>query len=174
MERTSAVYGKYASARSPLNPVLGGPKGEMRGFLVVAALLTTACGRLGNSRTPCVYEIPEGYRGWVLIQYSKTTCPPIAERDGKLVFPIPSKGYLCTSTPFETGWARDEFIFVGTSRVPIEATAPGAGGLIWRGSNGSCGYTGGPKVVMSQFYVGTEDAARKAGEEPSPPDCESS
>ncbi len=92
-----------------LKHMLGG-----RGEVFVAAALTialvAACER---HRTPCVYEVGEHYRGWILVEFGRPDCPAIPLENGKLVFRLTDTGELCTKSPTEYGWAKDEFYFVG-------------------------------------------------------------
>src|SRR6266404_2960640 len=47
---------------------------------LAAAALVTGC---WQSRPPCVYEIPEGYRGWVWIEFENKDALPLQEKRGK-------------------------------------------------------------------------------------------
>jgi hypothetical protein len=127
-------------------------------------------------RTPVVYEIPEGFRGWVLIQFNKPECPRLAEVEGKLVLRISKDGKSCASSAPEYGWAKDEFHFVSErGREPIRTTVQGGGGMIWSASIGECGSGAGhTAAVFSNFYVGTEVAAKADTVAPSPPECQNS
>lgn len=128
------------------------------------------CG-FADTRVPTIYEVPEGFHGWVLIQRSKVSCPPQEVRDGKHVLAIPSNGRLCTSSDLEEGWAKDEYYFVGASRIPIEDTGWGGGGHIWLRSYGSCGLSGQPEAHFEHFFVGTEAEAKVAPAQPMPSEC---
>jgi hypothetical protein len=128
-------------------------------------LLLSACGK---RRAACIYEIPEGFSGWVLIVFEQTNSPPLPTRDGKLVFRICDHGQLSTSSTLQYGWAKDEYYFVGNNRRPILWTARGKGGLIWGESTGSSQTRGVHEQTYENFFVGTEEQLRKAGEPPRP------
>jgi len=123
------------------------------------------------TRTPCVYEIPEGFRGWVLIEVENLACPMLPKRDGKLIFSLSDRGVLCTSSKLEEGWATDTYFFVGQSRTPIRNTGWGGGGLIWGGSRGECEVTGKPAHSYESFFVGSEDEFKSAPAAPEPEAC---
>jgi hypothetical protein len=121
-----------------------------------------------KQRSACLYEIPEGFTGWVLIEFGRSNCPPLSTKHGKSVVPIGSNGRYCTSSDLEDGWAKDTYFFVGKSRSEIQATGWGGGGLIWGGSTGREQQQGKPDTVYENFFVGTEDQFNHAGEQPRP------
>ena len=138
----------------------------MRTLLVALVFVVALCG-CKKVRTACVYEIPEGFTGWVLIEFGRTNCPPLVKRDGKLIFEIGRDGRLCTSSALEYGWAKDAYFYVGKSRTMIPSTVSGGGGFIWGGSTGST-QTGSVERTYESFFVGTEDQFTHAAERPTP------
>jgi uncharacterized protein DUF6843 len=129
-------------------------------FLVFAF---TGCTK---SRTPCVYDIPEGFTGWVLIEFERSDCPAIPKPDGKLVFSIGKDGRVCTSSKMEVGWANDEYYYVGTSRRKLPATAPGVGGMVWGAGTGSSQTMSQKPRVYETFFIGTEQQFNSAPKHP--------
>ena len=119
-------------------------------------------------RTPCVYEIPEGFTGWVLIDYGRSDCPPIAVKDGRLVFRLGKDGRFCTSSTLQLGVAKDEYYYVGNSRRELPVTGWGGGGLIWGGSTGSVQTPGLKEKTYENFFVGTEQQFKQAPDMPRP------
>ena len=136
----------------------------MRTLLVALAFVFALCG-CKKARTACVYEIPEGFTGWVLIEFGRTNCPPLVKRDGKVVFEIGRDGRFCTSSALEYGWAKDTFFYVGKSRTEIPGTVSGGGGLIWGGATGST-RMGSVERTYANFFVGTEQQFTNAAEQP--------
>ena len=132
-------------------------KAAILGLLCVTLL--SAC---WQRRTACVYELPAGFSGWVLIEFERPDAPPVSKKDGKLIFRIGSDGRLATSSSPEFGVATDEYYFVGTERTKIPMTGWGGGGLVWGGSNGSTQSGGKTLHVFQNFFVGTE-ASFKSG-----------
>ena len=131
-----------------------------------AAILGLICGALFSGcwqrRTACIYELPAGYSGWVLIEYERPDSPPLTKKGGKLIFPIGSDGRLATSSSPEFGVATDEYYFVGIAHTKIPITTWGGGGLIWGGSNGSTQSGGKTLHVFQNFFVGSEIAFKSA------------
>lgn len=138
----------------------------MRALLLALGFVLAFAG-CEKARTPCVYEIPEGFTGWVLIEFGRTNCPPLSKRDGKVVFQIGSDGRCCTSSALEFGWAKDTYVYVGKSRAEIPSTVSGGGGLIWGGGTGSV-QTKSVEKTYANFFVGTEQQFTNAPDQPRP------
>jgi hypothetical protein len=132
---------------------------------LLSVIVLPAC---GHARTPCVYEIPSGYTGWVLIEFERPDAPPLPKRDGKLIFHVGGDGHMATSSKCEFGWSHDEYFYVGTTPIELERTAWGGGGQIWAGSNGSTQTAGQRPRTYETFFVGSEAAFKNAGIEPQP------
>lgn len=120
-------------------------------LLVLAALLVLAIATDGIS-APLRYELPDGYHGWVLIQYMEPACPPLV-RDGiGEVLVVPEGGRACTSSPPREGWHIAEYKVrsvaglqsLDQSQLSIHSTSP------------SC--------FREQFYI------RNIGQESIPPE----
>jgi hypothetical protein len=45
------------------------------------------------------YEIPGGFKGWLLIQWSDSSCPSLAREGLFLIVTVPQSGKFCTSSP---------------------------------------------------------------------------
>lgn len=135
--------------------------------LLVSLILVLALSGCRKARTACVFEIPEGFTGWVLIEFGRTNCPPLGKRDGQIVFQIGSDGRCCTSSALEFGWAKDSYVYVGKSRNQIPSTVPGGGGLVWGGGTGSV-QTKSAEKTYETFFVGTEQQFTYADRPPTP------
>ena len=109
----------------------------------------------GQSSPPCVFEIPEGYKGWVWVEFDTTNSPPLQKRGGNLVFPIGSNGRLSTSSHAVRGLGTTSIIKFGQSRTRLPCTESWRdGGLIWgEGIQKVSG--GGQESVYGHFFVGT-------------------
>jgi hypothetical protein len=137
----------------------------MRPILFTLLLAMTFAG-CAKRRMPCVYEIPEGFTGWILVEFERTDCPPLPQRNGKLLLAIDKNGRLCTSSKIEEGWAKDEYYYVGASRRALPATAPG--GLVWSGAVGRSGVPGQKPRVYETLFIGTEQQFKDAPRAPKP------
>ncbi len=126
----------------------------MRHFLFSLTMAAALVG-CGQSCPPCVFEIPEGYKGWVWVEFDTTNSPPLQKRGGNLVFPIGSNGRLSTSSHAVRGAGHDEYYYVGQSRTRLPCTESWRdGGLIWgEGIQRVSG--GGQESVYGHFFVGT-------------------
>jgi len=143
--------------RTPSAPLMRKPLGVREvvhahrslGLSVCVALLSAAC---EQHRLPCVYEVPEGFRGWVLIEHDTPECAAVSVDDGKRIYRIPPSGRLCVRDSIEYNkFAKDEYYFVGATRIPILVATPGHDGLIrGQGVGGPGGHT------FDHFFVGTD------------------
>lgn len=142
-------------------------------FSVVAAIALSAWLFFGvqtSRRLSSQFLIPDGYVGWVKIEFQvpDATAVPV-ERD-RYVFKIPANGMLRTSSPERYGWGKDEYYYENHGilrRLPTDAS----GRLIWGKVNGEHGGSSGPHP-FEEFFVGTEQQFKEmAGEKaigPSP------
>ncbi|HTM22398.1 MAG TPA: hypothetical protein VL172_17880 [Kofleriaceae bacterium] len=98
----------------------------MRRLVVVVgwmAFLAVATGGLCNRPPgpPIVYEVPDGFEGWVTIEYGVPGAPPLAREDGSDVVRVPADGKVATSSKY-IGWRRGhEYWRVGAggARTPL-------------------------------------------------------
>ena len=159
-------------AAAPPSPVSSKPLGDKRKVracaMVFGVVLVAACEK---ARTPCTYEVPAGFRGWVLIEFEHPECPALPREHGRLVFRIPSNGVLCTSTAPEFGWAKDEYYFSGPARAAIPSTSWGGGGMVWLETSGTCGSGDKHSAVFQHFFVGTEAEAKNPPPAPEASGC---
>lgn len=78
--------------------------------VLAAALLLLGSGC--TTRTPDLWEIPEGYVGWAIVQYESSNCASLATRDGFRVLHLSARARLCTSDRLEAGEAFDKYRYV--------------------------------------------------------------
>jgi hypothetical protein len=128
---------------------------------------------LFNVRGPVVYEIPDGYRGWVLVRYEREDCPPLQLRGVDLIVSVDDRGCGCTSSeaPWPGTWRDTRYTYgrtEGTTREIRPAVLANSGGKIvdasgevWDISEGSVQYAGERRSRgYDAFYIGTEDEYR--------------
>ncbi len=112
------------------------------------------------------FLIPEGYTGWVHVEFEIPGAPALPAEDGQIVLKIPPSGTLKTSSPEQYGWARDNYFYYSNNGVrPISDSGPEK--LIWGKLNGQASGTSG-KRAYEEFFVGTEQQFRSQIEEPKP------
>jgi hypothetical protein len=100
------------------------------------------------------FLIPEGYSGWVRIEFEIPGAPPLPFEGGQTVLEIPPSGMLRTSSPEQYGWARDEYVLYSNHGMrPLSDSGPGR--LIWGKINGEqSGHSGTRKY--EEFFVGSQ------------------
>ncbi len=100
------------------------------------------------------FLIPEGYTGWVRIEFEIQNAPALPHEGGQLVVKIPAGGELRTSSHEQYGPANDQYFYYSPQTTrPLPATGNGA--LIWGKINGEAQGASG-KRKFEEFFVGTE------------------
>jgi Family of unknown function (DUF6843) len=134
------------------------------GRIVVGAftviLLTTIALWLGLSTRSTIHRssrflIPEGYSGWIRIEFEVPGAPPLPMEGTQYILKIPSDGTLRTSSAEQYGWADDKYFFYSPQGL---RTLPHSGeaALIWGKINGEAINVGG-KRKYEEFFVGTRE-----------------
>lgn len=131
-----------------------------------------------NSRRPNKFLIPEGYVGWVIVEYRVKNAPALAIENGHYLYTFARNGTFQTSSSLEYGWAHDEYWYYSLKNPKklrlLKDTGWGRGGHIWAGST-SDGVVGigddkGTRDVQTPptitFFVGTEQQFNHAGAQP--------
>jgi uncharacterized protein DUF6843 len=104
------------------------------------ALLAVLALWLGASTRPSTHRsspflIPEGYTGWVRIEFEVRSAPPLPTEGGQYVFTIPSDGVLRTPSAEQYGWAKDQYYYYSAQGVRGLSDS-GPAELIWGKING--------------------------------------
>lgn len=79
------------------------------GFVTLAVMMTGLW--LLDKQPNRAYFLPDGYEGWVTIQYNVEDAPALVDKDGVLQFVISEDGTMETSDKLMVGWRRDEFFY---------------------------------------------------------------
>jgi len=135
------------------------------GLLAVGVALFVAAG------TPEKHLIPDGYVGWVSVEYGVPGAPALPVEDGWLVFRYGADGRLETSSSRGPEMARREYFYEKDGDLTLlRRTTFDDTGLIWGQSFGAMtivedeGKT--VRTVSSRFFVGSKDAYRAAFRSP--------
>jgi hypothetical protein len=127
----------------------------MVGALTVVLVVVAWFGIPQRSASPrsLRFLIPEGYSGWVRVEFEVSGAPQLPSEAGQTVLKIPASGILKTSSPEQYGWARDSYFYsdAGLRRLPDS----GPGRLVWGKINGEESSRAG-KWKYEEFFVGTE------------------
>ncbi len=118
------------------------------------------------------FLIPEGYRGWVRVEFEVPGMPSLPTEAGQIVIEIPPSGTLRTSSPEQYGWARDTYVFYSNvhsnaGEQPIPDSGPAR--LIWGKINGEESSSSG-KRKYEEFFVGSEQQYKDQIDQPKPKD----
>lgn len=125
--------------------------------LLAAGVLLLMFVFLLNNRT-FRYDFPDGFHGWVVIQYGDPQCPELEKKEGHWNLQIPASGCLCTATPIPEGFTRNVFQYVTSDgrRTPIPEKYADRDSQIWEH------VTGGKTLTREFFFVGTHDQYKQA------------
>jgi hypothetical protein len=113
----------------------------LTGIAVLLAIAALA-GALGR---PLRWELPPGYRGWVVVRFDDPACPPLRGSGIYLVVPVTAAGRGCTSSPVPAGWRYYRYEYVGPdgTRTVIRSSGWDASSEIW-------------PFTAGRFFVGTK------------------
>jgi Family of unknown function (DUF6843) len=117
-------------------------------------------GAQNSTRPSSRFLIPDGYVGWVRVEFRVGGAPPTPVEHGQYVFRIPADGLLRTSSPEKFGWAKDEYYYDSSSALRRLSTDAAHGRLVWGQINGEQGGPSGPRQQYEEFFVGTEQQFR--------------
>lgn len=150
-------------------------------LLLLSIVFATETGQAQQGRHPCRYLIPEGYVGWVQVDYQIEGAPVLPIEDGYRVYKFPPSGRLQTSSAVEVGTyadllsgLKDEYYYYSPdTQRPLPAGPNRAdGGMIWGHGDGQGGsgtasglHTSGERFEDASaktysyeyFFVGTEE-----------------
>ena len=83
--------------------------GELTILCATCLVLMAHCGT--DRRTPVRYLLPDGYQGWVILDYEVDGAPTLRKENGFYVVQFDQTGRVSTSSSVETGWANDEYFY---------------------------------------------------------------
>lgn len=139
------------------------------GIITAMSCVGTASQR--STRSNVVYEVPDGFRGWVIVEYSSPSCHAPIDRQGRSVIPISETGTGCSSHSVAQGWSSSAVEYRQSGR----SIAKGAGGdpgqaatlpkgqdpqtvFVWWGIGWTCEESG---LAVQSFFIGTTDECNK-------------
>ena len=126
--------------------------------LLAGLALLLGMGTVNSTHRSSRFLIPEGYTGWIRIEFEVQGAPPLRMEGGQYVLRIPSEGVLRTSSAEQYGWAKNSYYYYsaqGVRSLPDSGSAV----LIWGKINGEESGASG-KRKYEEFFVGTEQQFR--------------
>ena len=126
--------------------------------LLAGLALLLGMGTVNSTHRSSRFLIPEGYTGWIRIEFEVQGAPPLPMEGGQYVLRIPSEGVLRTSSAEQYGWAKNSYYYYsaqGVRSLPDSGSAV----LIWGKINGEESGASG-KRKYEEFFVGTEQQFR--------------
>jgi len=124
--------------------------------LVAGLVAWMAFGLRASTRPGSRFMIPDGYVGWVKLEFGVPGAPPLPMEGGKYVVRFTPSGVLKTSTAEEAGSAKDYYYYYSDGRArELPGRASGAASLIWGHFHSQASGSSG-KHSYEEFFVGTE------------------
>lgn len=112
------------------------------------------------------FLIPEGYSGWIRVEFEIPGTPLLPVDAGQTVLKIPPSGLLRTSSQEQYGWAKDDYFFYSSNEIrSIPDSGPGR--LIWGKLNAEESGASG-KRKYEEFFVGTEQQFKDPAQQTKP------
>jgi hypothetical protein len=104
------------------------------------------------------FLIPEGYDGWLRVEYDVECFPPIPVEDGVKIFRFTDANVLETSSPMPEDAAERQYFYYAAdgSERDLAADYRSGNGMIWQERPGSRG----GKMSMFIFFVGTQEQSK--------------
>jgi len=104
------------------------------------------------------FLIPEGYVGWLRVEYDVECFPPIPVEDGVRILRFAGANVLETSSPMPEDAAERQYFYCAAdgSERNLAADYRNGNGMIWQETLGSRG----GKMRMFIFFVGTEEQSK--------------
>lgn len=127
-------------------------------LLSFAIILLISCSRSNETARPSLYLIPDGYRGWVAVEYDKDNGQPTEMEGDYTVFHVDRNGRSRTKTLLtHEGWATNKYYYVSDSGERKELKP---GKMIHGATEG----TENTNYTIEFFFVGSADEFDKAGD----------
>jgi hypothetical protein len=140
-------------------------------ILVLAPLIALAIwlgfGARKESLRSSRFLIPEGYTGWIRIEFEVQGAPSLPIDHGEYTITIPADGVLRTSSVEQYGWAPDRYYYYSGQNMRSLPDS-GESAMIWGKLNGEATSTSG-KQQYEEFFVGTLDQFKNQSKEKGSP-----
>ena len=138
----------------------------LRGTLYLLCILAVSCGIVRRGST---VVIPQGFAGWVRIEYQVPGAAELPVEGGQYLIVIPKSGFAATSSKPESGFGDDQYFLVDDhgvrSALTIEQGDPKEAAIRAR-KMFTIGAPESPSRTFGAFFVGTESAYREAPKDP--------
>jgi hypothetical protein len=135
--------------------------GSLTVALFIGLALWLSVSVRNSTRPASRFLIPEGYIGWIRIEFEVQGAPPLPIEAGEYVLKIPPGGVLRTSSAEQYGWARDHYYYYSAQGArPLPDS--GSAALIWGKINAEGSGTSG-KQKYEELFVGTAQQFKDQG-----------
>jgi hypothetical protein len=125
-------------------------------------ILSAQCGT--SSRRPSRFLLPQGYVGWVQVDFGVKGAAPVKTEEGFYLFKFPADGRIATSSQIEFGKAPNEYYYYADGwRQKLSLGEEARGGTIWAHTIGATeDRNNNSRNNFERFFVGSESEFRSA------------
>ena len=119
-------------------------------YTILFLLQLAGCGNTQSDSD--VILLPNGYIGWSRVDYGVKGAKPLVKKNGRFVYPIPTSGYLKTSSPPPQTMGSEDFAFAkagSITKIDVDAT-------IWGDTIGGPITEKQKAFTHRSFFVGTQ------------------
>jgi hypothetical protein len=112
-----------------------------------------------HAARPSMFLVPEGYIGWLRLEYNVKNAPPVPIENGERVFKFPKVGLLDTSSPGPETAAENDYLYYSEdgSVHEISREYRTGNGVIWGEYQGSRAGV----ISLFGFFIGSEEQYKK-------------
>jgi hypothetical protein len=131
--------------------------------LLIALAFWLGLGTRHENQRSSRFLIPDGYTGWIRVEFEVQGAPPLPMESGEYVLRIPATGILQTSSTEQYGWAQDHYYYYSAQGMRALPDF-GASSMIWGKLNAEASGTAG-KRKYEEFFVGTSQQFKNQSKE---------
>ena len=136
------------------------------GRMVCLLYLLASCGVVRRGVTVL---IPDGFVGWVRVEYEVAGAPTLRVDSGRYLITVPKTAFLATASKPESGFGDDEYFYVDDQgrrvQLSIASDNPNDSAIRDRKTI-TIGAPGKPNRTFRAFFVGTDSAYQRAPKDP--------
>ena len=150
-----------------MNAALLGSRTLLIALLAYNVVACASDGKTQEAESRCLpmyrFLIPEGYVGWIRVDFNVKAAQPLPAEGDHVVLIIPESGYLRTPARYLCGWPQD-YYYAGNSRAQLDVREM----IRWNGFASGDEPTS-EKEIAEYIFIGTEaefDRYGKANRDP--------
>jgi hypothetical protein len=107
-------------------------KTKLRLLFVAVSLFSPGCGV--QERQPDLFLVPDGYVGWLRVEFQVKDAPALPLQNGYRVYRFSRSGKIRTSSAMQEGMAKDKIFYMTPKGwKELSGSDDGGKGMVWGG-----------------------------------------